>query len=60
MAGLLQQKLAKGGIEPIKGLIRQFRDPPQRMTGRNPQTLRAGRSDIQLRKTNQGKSFSAQ
>jgi hypothetical protein len=35
-AGLLQQKLAKGGIEPIKGLIRQFPDPPQRMAGRDP------------------------
>jgi hypothetical protein len=27
---------AKGGIEPIEGLIRQFPDPPQRMTGRDP------------------------
>jgi hypothetical protein len=27
---------AKGGIEPIKSLIRQFPDPPQRMTGRDP------------------------
>ena len=27
---------AKDGIEPIKGLIRQFPDPPQRMTGREP------------------------
>ena len=26
---------AKGGIEPIKGLIRQFPDPSQRMTGRD-------------------------
>ena len=34
--GLLQQKRAKGGIEPIKGLIRQPPDPPQRMTGRDP------------------------
>jgi hypothetical protein len=28
----LQQKQAKGGIEPNKGMIRQFPDPPQRMT----------------------------
>ena len=27
---------AKGGIEPIKGLIRQPPDPPQRVTGRDP------------------------
>jgi len=26
---------AKGGIEPIKGRIRQFSDPPQRITGRD-------------------------
>ena len=32
----MQQKRAKGGIEPIKGLIRQFPDPPHRMTGRDP------------------------
>jgi hypothetical protein len=35
-AGLLQQKRANGGIEPINGLIREFPDPPQRMTGREP------------------------
>ncbi len=27
---------AEGGIESIKGLIRQFSDPPQRMAGRDP------------------------
>jgi hypothetical protein len=27
---------AKGGIEAIEGLIRQFPDPPQRMAGRDP------------------------
>jgi hypothetical protein len=29
-------ELAEGWIEPIKGLIRQLADPPQRMTGRDP------------------------
>jgi hypothetical protein len=29
-------ELAEGGIEPIKGLIRQLADPPQRMAGRDP------------------------
>lgn len=29
-------QLTEGGIEAIKGMIRQFPDPPQRMTGRDP------------------------